>query len=121
MGVIIVTWDPPTKQNGILTEYTVRFRNQTTNTTTTFLPNVTALRMEDLLAGTTYLVDVAASTAVGIGDYSDPILQITVAIPPPLDDDDDTVFGVDMTRDITQTTIPIILPEIASADLESFR
>ena len=119
LGVIIVTWDPPTQQNGILTGYTVRF-NQTTSTTTPVLPNVTTLMVEDLVAGTTYLVDVAASTAVGIGDYSDPISQATVAIPPPLDDDD-TVFGVDMTRDITQTTIPIILPEIPSADLGNFR
>ena len=113
--MIIVTWDPPTKQNGILTEYTVRFRNQTTNTTTTVLPNVTALMVEDLLAGTTYFVDVAASTAVGIGDYSDPISQTTVAIPPP------PGGNPNMPGDITQNSISITLPEIASADLDSFR
>ena len=116
LEVIIVTWDPPTQQNGNLTGYTVRF-NQTT---TTVISSVTTLMVEDLLAGTTYLVDVAASTVVGIGDYSDPILQTTVAIPPPLGDDD-TVFGVDMTRDITRNSIPITLPVIARADLESLR
>lgn len=117
--MIIVRWDslPNTQQNGILTGYTVRFNQSTTGTV---LPSVTTLTEEGLLAGTTYLIDVAASTAVGIGNYSDPTSQITVSIPPSLDGDG-TVFERDTTRDITQDSIPIILPEIAAADLASFR
>lgn len=73
-----VFWEPPQliQQNGEITGYSVRYR-VIEGSYVYADPTNTSYHMEGLTAYTTYLISVAAKTAIGTGVYSTEIRQTT--------------------------------------------
>lgn len=73
-----VFWEPPQliQQNGEITGYSLRYRVNG-GSYIYANPQDTSYHMEGLTAYTTYLISVAAKTAVGTGVYSTEIRQTT--------------------------------------------
>ena len=117
--MIEVTWDPPMNRNGILTMYTVRFRTQSTVESMSMdVPSTdTSLTLNNLRLGDTYIIDVAAHNGAGMGPFSGAVSQLTIFLPPELSATPD--FQVNQAESVTQTSIPITLPDIS--DLSQFR
>ena len=71
---------PPTEPNGIITNYTIRYREESTTSTYRTSPlssNSTHHYIIGLETTSSYLVEVAASTSVGLGPYSEPVAVST--------------------------------------------
>ena len=71
---------PPTEPNGIITNYTIRYREESTTSTYRTSPlssNSTHHYIIGLETTSSYLVEVAASTSVGLGPYSEPVAVLT--------------------------------------------
>ena len=107
LDIITVTWDPPLTNlsNGLITGYTVQYR--TVPSTNPQYTNTTALSITlDIDAGNTYLISVAAHTAIGLGPYSDPeLVQMTIPVPVMFPSDPLTV-----SDGLSANTIPFTLP-----------
>ena len=83
LGTISVEWGPPSpeEQNGAITVYTVQYVASTSASSQR--ENTTALRLDvTITPGESYTVSVAAGTAVGLGPFSEPLLQKTISPAP---------------------------------------
>ena len=117
---IDVFWNPPPLelQNGLITHYNVCYEVEGGAQTEQCVGVSSSLTSTTLTmgisSGTTYLIRVAAATAVGLGPFSGDHQQMTLpdppSIPPPPPSTDVPV---------TTTTISIILPTITN--LQEFR
>lgn len=77
---------------------------------------ILSLVLENLASGGTYLIQVAAHTGAGMGPFSTPpITQTTFSALPSLND----VTGFEVGEGgITQTTIPVTLPDIPNVEVD---
>eukprot|EP00112_Aurelia_sp_Birch-Aquarium-sp1_P008512 Seg194.3_Seg194.2 transcript_id=Seg194.3_Seg194.2/GoldUCD/mRNA.D3Y31 product="Coagulation factor VIII" protein_id=Seg194.3_Seg194.2/GoldUCD/D3Y31 len=101
----IIKWGKPAKENGIVRNYTLNFMGRKSYNSTFMHDNITMLsanvlqyNMTDLVPGTNYTVKVAASTGVGRGNYSKPIVIHTFYTDPPKPSMNAAVKGVDNTE-----------------------
>ena len=115
---INVSWDPPPLevQNGLITHYNVCYVVEGGAQAEQCIPSSltsTTLTM-GISPGTTYLIRVAAATAVGLGPFSGYYRQMTLPEPPsiPLPPSPTNV-------PVTTTTISITLPTVTN--LQEFR
>ena len=76
--------------------------------------NTRTRTLQGLADGVSYSIQVAAHTGAGMGNFSDPILQSTIPIPPEVPQ---VGFRRDPAGEATTATIPIILPDIADLTL----
>ena len=78
---ILVTWDevPAEQQNGIITNYTITYQSQTENDNGTVQVNDSVRQRElvNLKEYVNYNITVFASTAIGDGPPSNPIVVTT--------------------------------------------
>ena len=77
---ITVQWGsvPCIHQNGVITEYSVRYGVEGSGSTQTMTATGNGATISDLIPSTNYTVEVAAVNSAGVGDYSDPpIIVIT--------------------------------------------
>lgn len=74
-----IAWDPPMEKdrNGIIVQYTVNMTATVTLFTTQFTTNTTNYTLSGLIPDTTYSLIVAASTAIGIGPFTQSLLAKT--------------------------------------------
>ena len=74
---ILLTWQPvpPEQQNGVITQYTVTVYTLTTNESQQLVTTDTSIEVLDLHPFYLYELIVAAETTVGVGPYSQPVLQ----------------------------------------------
>ena len=81
---ILVEWGPPPVglQNGVITQYTVRFQNSSGVMQTITATAVTSFNLINLTPGVIYDISVAAHTMVGPGPFSDVVQQPTLSEPP---------------------------------------
>lgn len=63
---VLVKWDPPKKANGIITQYMITVEKNSTKVS----PQDHMYTFIKLLAGTSYVFKVRASTSAGEGDES---------------------------------------------------
>ena len=111
----------PDLQNGMITSYTVQFwiqgdaniRNKTVTTLATTLD-----ASNGVMAGKIYIITVFASTMIGPGPSSTEIMQETIMQPIDIDRTAPPITA--NTNAITQNSIPITLPAIPGASLNSF-
>ena len=81
LGVILVEWDPLllNETNGVIISYTVQYHSLLSthrkNATDTFT-------LINISPGETYVITVAAWTRIGIGPFSEGIVQSTISDPP---------------------------------------
>ena len=71
---------PPAEPNGIITNYTVRYKQESSQSFYQTVPlgsNSTHHYLSPLLQRASYQVEVAAGTSVGVGPYSEPITVST--------------------------------------------
>lgn len=106
-------------QNGIVLMYTVQYQNETDTLAITVDPgpNILTVTLVNLNPGSDYRVRIAAHNGAGIGPYSLDVFQTALSIPP--DIPMDASFQRNSDRQVTQTTIPILLPSIP--DITSYR
>ena len=71
---ITVQWGsvPCIHQNGVITEYSVRYGVEGSGNTMTMTATGNGATISDLTPSTNYTVQVAAVNSAGVGDYSDP-------------------------------------------------
>ena len=121
LNEIDISWDPPRLelQNGLITHYNVCYlaeggaqTEQCVNVSSSLTS--TTLTM-GISPGTTYLIRVAAATAVGLGPFSGNHQQMTLSDPPSIPPPPPPPTGVP----VTTTTISITLPTITN--LQEFR
>lgn len=117
---IRLTWEPPPtdKQNGVIVEYIIHYyvvsdpqSSATCNTTSL------ELTLEELEAGTEYSISIAAVT-VSLGPFSNELTQQTIMQPPLFPPEPPTISS---RIDITENTIPIVLPLFDETQLRQFR
>ena len=71
---ITVQWGtvPCIHQNGVITEYSVRYGVEGSGNTQTVIATGNGATIFDLIPSTNYTVEVAAVNSAGVGEYSDP-------------------------------------------------
>lgn len=79
IGLLVIAWDHPPKEgrNGIIVSYTVRITSKYNSRTVTTSNNDTNISVHNLLTLTNYSIQIAASTTIGIGPFSNPVWSIT--------------------------------------------
>ena len=121
LGTIVVTFHPtpPSMRNGIVSMYTVQYQNETDTLAITVLPRpiILTANLVNLNPGSEYRVRIAAHNGAGIGPYTPDVSQTALSIPPNIPMD--ASFQRNNDRQVTQTTIPILLPNIL--DITSYR
>ena len=116
---IDVSWDPPPldDQNGLITCYNVCYNvegaqaEQCVNASSS---STSIILTMDISPGTTYLIRVAAATAVGLGPFSGDYRQMTLPEPTSIPSSPSPT-----NVPVTTTTISITLPRITN--LQEFR
>ena len=109
LGTIRVEWGPPPpeEQNGAITVYTVQYVASTSASSQR--ENTTALRLDiTITPGESYTVSVAAGTAVGLGPFSEPLLQKTISPAPTFS----PIFPPMDSAPTTRTSISFTLPPL---------
>ena len=107
----------------MITNYTVQFRTQdnTSSGSKTVLELATTLNASNgVLAGMTYSITVLASTGVGQGPQSSPVMQETIMEPLDIANDPGVEPITAITDTVSQTTIPITLPSLPSGSFSHF-
>ena len=96
-----------------------RIQEDTVNSTKNVTGLMTTLNSSDgIKAGVTYIITVAANTVVGPGPPSIETRQQTIMQPLNISTGNQSITAA--TNDITETTIPIVLPSIPGATSTSF-
>jgi hypothetical protein len=109
-SVLEVSWQPPSddQRNGIITTYTIQYgQDQTSLATATVSADYTSYKIRNADPHTTYYAKVSASTSVGMGPYSDFVMDKTFEAAPegPPRDVDITVVSS------TSLTVSWLIPE----------
>ena len=81
---ITVHWGsvPCIHQNGVITEYSVRYGVEGSGSTQTMAATGNGATISELTPTTNYTVEVAAVNSAGVGDYSDPPIIVNTESKP---------------------------------------